>query len=277
MRVLRGVGPDGRAAQRGVRQRSEAAVRHRVLPARPDPQWVYVGNTDSVWRFPYRNGDLHRARPATRSSTTRSPAAAGCAAAATGRATSPSPPTARRCTCRSARARTTTTPTTTRPSSTAPTSSRSTPTGPACASTPGASATRSASRSTRARGELWTSVNERDRLGDDLVPDYITHVKDGGFYGWPWYYIGGNIDPRHAGKHPELRDKVIVPDVLLQSHHASLRADVLRRQAVPRRVRGRHLRRAARLVEPRAAHRLQRRRACRCTRPGTPPASTRTS
>jgi glucose/arabinose dehydrogenase len=71
-------------------------------------------------------------------------------------------------------------------------------------------------------GVLWTSVNERDDLGDDLVPDYITSVKDGGFYGWPWYYIGPNQDPRHAGKHPELKDKVIVPDVLLQSHSASL-------------------------------------------------------
>jgi glucose/arabinose dehydrogenase len=73
-----------------------------------------------------------------------------------------------------------------------------------------------------ATGELWTSVNERDELGDDLVPDYITHVVDGGFYGWPWYYIGSNEDPRHAGKRPELKDKVTVPDVLLQSHSASL-------------------------------------------------------
>jgi len=71
-------------------------------------------------------------------------------------------------------------------------------------------------------GELWASVNERDALGDDLVPDYITRVKDGGFYGWPWYYIGPNQDPRHAGAHPELRARVIVPDVLLQSHSASL-------------------------------------------------------
>jgi glucose/arabinose dehydrogenase len=70
--------------------------------------------------------------------------------------------------------------------------------------------------------DLWTSVNERDELGDHLVPDYITRVRDGGFYGWPWFYIGPHADPRHPGKHPELRDKVIVPDVLLQSHSASL-------------------------------------------------------
>jgi glucose/arabinose dehydrogenase len=71
-------------------------------------------------------------------------------------------------------------------------------------------------------GVLWTSVNERDALGDNLPPDYITHVQPGGFYGWPWYYIGGNEEPRLAGKHPELKDKVIVPDVLLEPHNASL-------------------------------------------------------
>ncbi len=71
-------------------------------------------------------------------------------------------------------------------------------------------------------GELWCSVNERDALGDNLVPDYITHVQAGGFYGWPYYYIGGNPDPRLQGKHAELKDKAIVPDVLLQPHTASL-------------------------------------------------------
>ena len=71
-------------------------------------------------------------------------------------------------------------------------------------------------------GELWCSVNERDGLGDNLVPDYITHVQEGGFYGWPWWYMGAHQDPRHQGKHPELKDKAIVPDVLLQPHNASL-------------------------------------------------------
>jgi glucose/arabinose dehydrogenase len=65
-------------------------------------------------------------------------------------------------------------------------------------------------------------VNERDELGDTLPPDYITHIEDGGFYGWPWYYIGAHWDPKHQGKHPELKDKVIVPDVLVQPHMASL-------------------------------------------------------
>ncbi len=48
--------------------------------------------------------------------------------------------------------------------------------------------------------ELWCSVNERDALGDNLVPDYITHVQEGGFYGWPWWYIGAHQDPRHEGQ-----------------------------------------------------------------------------
>ena len=71
-------------------------------------------------------------------------------------------------------------------------------------------------------GDLWCSTNERDMLGDNLVPDYITHIQEGGFYGWPWYYMGGTQDPRHLGSHPELKSKVITPDVLLQPHFASL-------------------------------------------------------
>ncbi|MGE5736261.1 MAG: PQQ-dependent sugar dehydrogenase [Acidobacteriota bacterium] len=71
-------------------------------------------------------------------------------------------------------------------------------------------------------GELWASVNERDGLGENLPPDYITHVQDGGFYGWPWYYMGGHVDPRHQDKHPDLRARMLNPDVLLQPHNASL-------------------------------------------------------
>jgi len=73
-----------------------------------------------------------------------------------------------------------------------------------------------------AAGELWTSTNERDALGDDLVPDYVTRVKEGGFYGWPWYYLGNHEDPRHAGERPDLAGAAIVPDVLFQSHSAPL-------------------------------------------------------
>ena len=70
--------------------------------------------------------------------------------------------------------------------------------------------------------ELWMSTNERDELGDDLPPDYISSVKPGGFYGWPWFYVGNHVDPRHKGKHAELADKVVVPDVLVQAHSATL-------------------------------------------------------
>jgi glucose/arabinose dehydrogenase len=71
-------------------------------------------------------------------------------------------------------------------------------------------------------GVLFTSVNERDGLGDDLPPDYFTSVKDGGFYGWPYSYIGKNVDPRVNPQKPELVSKAIIPDVLLGAHRAPL-------------------------------------------------------
>ena len=77
-------------------------------------------------------------------------------------------------------------------------------------------------------GELWASVNERDGLGDDLVPDYITRVREGGFYGWPWFYLGKHQDPRHPGARPDLADKVLLPDVLVQAHSAPSTDDFLR-------------------------------------------------
>ncbi|MET3523315.1 PQQ-dependent sugar dehydrogenase [Mesorhizobium abyssinicae] len=71
-------------------------------------------------------------------------------------------------------------------------------------------------------GALWCVVNERDELGDNVPFEYATTVRQGGFYGWPWYYIGANEDPRHAGARPDLAGKVTVPDVLLQAHSAPL-------------------------------------------------------
>jgi glucose/arabinose dehydrogenase/cytochrome c2 len=85
----------------------------------------------------------------------------------------------------------------------------------------------------RSTGDVWCSTNERDGLGDDLVPDYITRVRGGGFYGWPWYYLGDHPDPRHAGEHPELAASVIVPDVLLQAHSASLQMAFYEASAFP--------------------------------------------
>jgi glucose/arabinose dehydrogenase len=71
-------------------------------------------------------------------------------------------------------------------------------------------------------GDLWCSTNERDDLGDDLPPDFITRVREGGFYGWPWYYIGAHEDPLHVRARPDLKNEVIVPDILIQPHSASL-------------------------------------------------------
>jgi glucose/arabinose dehydrogenase len=73
-----------------------------------------------------------------------------------------------------------------------------------------------------ASGRPWTSVNERDGLGDDVPSDYVTHVQEGGFYGWPWYYNGANPEPRLPNAHPELATQTIVGDTLLQAHFAPL-------------------------------------------------------
>jgi glucose/arabinose dehydrogenase len=73
-----------------------------------------------------------------------------------------------------------------------------------------------------ATGLPWCVVNERDELGDNTPFEYATAVKDSAFYGWPWYYIGSNEDPRHKGARPDLKGKVTVPDVLMQAHSAPL-------------------------------------------------------
>jgi glucose/arabinose dehydrogenase len=87
-------------------------------------------------------------------------------------------------------------------------------------------------------GDLWCSTNERDALGDDLVPDYITRVPAGSFFGWPWYYIGANEDPFHRGERPDLRDKVSVPDILVQAHSASMHLAFYDRAQFPPEYRG---------------------------------------
>jgi glucose/arabinose dehydrogenase/cytochrome c2 len=71
-------------------------------------------------------------------------------------------------------------------------------------------------------GDVWCSTNERDQLGDDLVPDYSTRVSEGSFFGWPWYYMGDNEDPRHAGARPDLVGKISKPDVPYRSHSAAV-------------------------------------------------------
>jgi glucose/arabinose dehydrogenase len=71
-------------------------------------------------------------------------------------------------------------------------------------------------------GEPWCSTNERDELGDNLVPDYVTHLREGAFYGWPWYYLGAHEDPRLPRARPDLAARVTAPDVLLPAHSGSL-------------------------------------------------------
>ena len=89
-----------------------------------------------------------------------------------------------------------------------------------------------------ANNTLWTAVNERDGLGDDLVPDYITEVKPGAFYGWPFSYIGKNVDPRRKGEHPELVARAIVPSLLLESHSAPITLQFYTGKMFPERYRG---------------------------------------
>jgi glucose/arabinose dehydrogenase len=87
-------------------------------------------------------------------------------------------------------------------------------------------------------GDVWCATNERDSLGDNLPPDYATRVKAGGFYGWPWYYIGNHEDPRLKGERPELADKVTTPDVLFQPHSAPLQISFYTGQQFPADYRG---------------------------------------
>jgi glucose/arabinose dehydrogenase len=87
-------------------------------------------------------------------------------------------------------------------------------------------------------GALWCVVNERDGLGDNVPFEYVTEVKEGGFYGWPWYYIGSNEDPRRKGERPDLASKVTVPDVLIQAHSAPLSIAFYNDDAFPAEYRG---------------------------------------
>jgi glucose/arabinose dehydrogenase len=186
-------------------------------PAGPNPQYVYVGNTDSVVRFAYQNGDL-KARGNAETVVPTLPSSGGghvtrnLAFSADGKQMFISVGSASNI------------------ADTDTTSAEHNRADILVANPDGsnlhvfASGIRNPVGLTidPKTGELWTSVNERDMLGDNLPPDYITHVQEGGFYGWPWYYTGGNADPRMDGKHPELKDKTIVPDVLLEPHNASL-------------------------------------------------------
>ena len=217
IRVFRGLTSDGKPEQSAI---FVSGLKHpyglAFYPPGPDPRWLYVGSTAEVVRFPYHNGDLKASGapqhiadlPASGGHWTRAVefsqdgtkmfVGVGSGSNIDDPDTHPrEKDRADILTCDPAN----------------------------CMLSVYAYGIRNAGGGIAVNpktGELWCSVNERDELGDNLVPDYITHVQEGGFYGWPWWYIGGHQDPRLQGKHPELKDKVIVPDVLLQPHNASL-------------------------------------------------------
>lgn len=217
IRVFRGMTSDGQPEQQAVFASGlKRPYGIAFYPPGPDPQWIYIGDTNEVIRFPYHNGDLKASGdsqhiadlPSGGGHWTRSVefsqdgkkmlVAVGSASNDDDADTHPAEKDrADILVCD--------------PSN--------------CQLQVYAYGIRNAGGGIAIdpkTGELWCSVNERDALGDDLVPDYITHVREGGFYGWPWWYMGAHQDPRQQGKHPELRDKAIVPDVLLQPHNASL-------------------------------------------------------
>jgi glucose/arabinose dehydrogenase len=217
VRVFRGMTSDGKPEQIAI---FAGGLAHpygiAFYPPGADPQWVYVGNTGSVVRFPYHNGDLKATAgpqhivdlPSAEGHWTRSTVFSPDGTkmfVAVGSASNDDD-------------------TDTHPEE----KNRA----DILQFNPDGSGLKVFAYGIRnaggglainpKTGELWCSVNERDALGDNLVPDYITHVQEGGFYGWPWWYTGAHQDPRQKGKHPELKDKTIVPDVLLQPHNASL-------------------------------------------------------
>ena len=238
--VLRGVGADGKVKQREVfASNLNAPFGINFYPAK-DPKWIYVANTDSVVRLPYKSGDMKASGPAE-TIVEKIPSGGGH----TTRDIAFSPDGKRMFVSVGSGSNINN-------PDTDPTEFHRadilefTPEGKFVKVF--ASGIRNPVGLTinPTTGQLWTSINERDALGDNLVPDYITSVKDGGFYGWPWYYIGNHPDPRLAQPcangsaanqqlaapltadqaksctHIDLRSKVIVPDVLLQPHFASL-------------------------------------------------------
>ena len=104
---------------------------------------------------------------------------------------------------------------------------------------------------------LWVVVNERDELGSDLVPDYLTSVRDGAFYGWPYSYFGQHLDARVQPQRPDLVARAIEPDYALGPHTASLGLASSAGTTLPPAYAQRHVRRPARLVEPASVQRLQ--------------------
>ena len=229
IKVFRGITPEGKPRQVEVFASGlNTPFGIAFYPPGPDPQWVYVANMDSVVRFPYQNGDMTSKGPPQHLDDLPSGGhhrSRDIAFSADGRKMFVSVGSEQNV------------------DDTPAEKNRA----DILEYNPDGSEMRIFASGIRnavgialnpKTGELWCSVNERDGLGNDLVPDYITHVIDGGFYGWPWWFMGGHQDPRLAGTHPELKDKVITPDVLLQPHIASLQMTFYDGEQFPAEYRG---------------------------------------
>jgi glucose/arabinose dehydrogenase len=213
IKVFRGITPQGKPRQVQVFATGlTTPFGIAFYPLGPDPQWVYVANMDSVVRFPYHNGDLTATGPA------ESLIALPSGGHHRSRDVQFSPDGKKMFVSVGSQENVDDSPVEKNRAA-------------ILELNPDGSDLRIYASGVRnavgiainpKTGELWCSVNERDGLGNNLVPDYITHVQEGGFYGWPWWYMGGQQDPRFAGQHPELKDKVITPDVIVQPHNASL-------------------------------------------------------
>ena len=217
VKIFRGISKEGKPEQTsvfatGLRQNFGIAF----YPPGKNPQWIYVGNTNSVVRFPYKNGDLQATGPAQ---TVIEEIPGGGGHWTRDLAFTPDGKTL----FVSVGSRSNVDDPDTHPQEFHRANILEyTPEGKFVGVYASGIRNPVGIGINPVTGELWCSTNERDLLGDNLVPDYVTHVQRGGFYGWPWFYMGSNQDPRHPGKHPELIGKVLVPDVLLQPHNASL-------------------------------------------------------
>ena len=216
IRVFRGMTSDGKPEQMAV---FVEGLKHpygiAFYPPGPDPQWIYIGSETEVTRYPYHNGDLKASGPSQHIADLP-PSGHNTRAVEFS-------PDGKKMFVGVGSASNVDDPDTHPDEKDRADILYCDPTN--CQLKVYAYGIRNAGGGIKVNpqtGELWCSVNERDALGDNLVPDYITHVEKGGFYGWPWWYMGSHQDPRHEGKHPELKDKAIVPDVLLQPHNASL-------------------------------------------------------
>jgi glucose/arabinose dehydrogenase len=221
IKVFRGIGADGKASQVSVFSDAlNLPFGIAFYPAGPNPKWLYVGNTDGIVRFPYKNGDLVATGPAehladlpgggrlrggghwTRDvifSKDGSKLFASVGSHSNVDDADTHPEEFHRADVL-----------------------EFSPEGKFLKIYAWGLRNCVGEAINPITGELWCSTNERDGLGNNLVPDYVTHVQEGGFYGWPWWYMGGHQDPRHVGKHPELQAKVITPDILVNPHFASL-------------------------------------------------------